>query len=48
MDMENLFKKALCKQNVQLVAEDMGRSIERLLISKTWYCCLAEDKSDKE
>ena len=48
MDMENLFKKALCKQNVQFVAEDTCRSIERLLVSKTWYCCLAEDKSDTE
>lgn len=48
MDMENLFKKALGKQTVQLVAEDMCGSIERLLIPKTWYCCLAEDKSDME
>ena len=48
MDMENLFKKALCKQSVELVAEDMCCSIELLLISKTPYCCLAEDKSDME
>ena len=48
MDMENLFKKELGKQSVELVAEDMCCSIELVLISKTPYCCLAEDKSDME